>query len=872
MNAKPNATRRPQPHTAVWAALIVAAALTAVWTPLAIRSPSGLNSGQGWAAFVLEGLVRGAVSLWLWRSVGHRSGDERRFIQGAAIACALIGLATLCFRWQWYASRPALPFADSLQLLGYSAIILTMMRLQGTGRSPGSRWTIWIESLSIGLSVGLLAWHFVVRGNYAYSVFGATVGPTLELVYPILDSLLLVLSIDLTRRRMRGHRTSASAWMLAIWACALGDGVLSIDAYVTSNPAINLFGDILGSSTIVGFALLAKHASAHQPLMEEVRRDATFSEHLGNPMSIAAAVFVVLAVSAATVSQLGGYGIDGIFWLVGLALLAAFRFVRIVIVTREQAETAAQTRLRLEQEVADRTSQLTELTDSRTRLVATLSHEIRSPLNAILGLTHLMTVRDDVSPSQRETLARIQQHGRHLVRLSENVLAMARIESGTETLRREPFDLGEVIVQVMDVLHRDAAVKGLRVTLERPDDLPRWLVGDPTRLTQLLLNYVSNAVKATARGGITLRLTASTVGERIELTGEVTDSGPGLSPEQQSRLFQRFERLTGGTGPEPGTGLGLSICRWIAEQMDGTVGVRSVPGAGATFWFRVHIDRLPTTPGAPAPLVSAPQPVRGRVRRGTRVLVVDDIPVNREIAREVLTAVGMDVVEADGGQAAVRLALSQPFDAVLMDLRMPDMDGFAATRAIRRDDRGRTLPIIAMTAVTASQDAGQSREAGISDWINKPFEPDTLLDVVLRWTGAEERSSVSSVRLPDAGASSRPAFLGITGLDAEVGLRRVLGNQRLYQALLDEFVRSHSDAGVELERSLTNGDRETAQRIAHTLRGVAGGIGATDVHAHATQVEQALRAGDLTGAWTALRALQAALQPLVSALRPHLEA
>jgi CheY-like chemotaxis protein len=304
--------------------------------------------------------------------------------------------------------------------------------------------------------------------------------------------------------------------------------------------------------------------------------------------------------------------------------------------------------------------------------------------------------------------------------------------------------------------------------------------------------------------------------------------------------------------------------------MEGAVGVRSVLGGGTTFWFRVLLDRQPATAGAPAPQVPTSPPGRRRVQRGARVLVVDDIPVNREIAREVLTAVGMDVVEADGGRAAVRLALSEPFDAVLMDLRMPDMDGFTATQAIRRDDRGRTVPIIAMTAVTATEDVDRSREAGMSDWVSKPFEPDTLLDVVLRWTGADERSSESSVRVPDADALRRQALFSVTGLDAAAGLRRVMENQRLYEALLAEFVRSHAEAPAELERCLARGDRETAQQIAHTLRGVAGGIGATDVHASATRLDQALRAGDVEGARMALRAMQAALPPLVSALRRHL--
>ncbi len=866
MTGESNPLPQVQARAPMNAALVAAAAVTAVLTPVTLRSPLGLNSGLGWAAFSTEALVRAIVSLSLWHAAGRRSGDERRLLQGAAVASALIGVAASVFRWQWYAPGNTLPIADTCQLLGYAVLIATMMRLQAAGRSVGSKWIIWIESLSVGVSVGLLAWHFIVRGNYTYSTFGATIGPTLELVYPILDSLLIVLTFDLSRGRMRVNL----GWVLAVVACCLGDAILSIDAYVTSNPAINAMGDILGSSTIVGFAVLAQQASTRRPLVQSSGPSLGFVEHLRNPMSISAAVLVVLAVSTATVSELAGHGVDGILWLAGLAVVALIRFVRVIIIAQERAGAAERIQRDLEGRIAERMSELANLTEARTRLVATMSHEIRSPLNAILGLTHLMTVRDDVTPSQRETLGRIQQHGRHLVRLSENVLAMARIESGTETLRRDPFDLDDVLLQTMDVLRRDAEAKGLRVTLERPADLPRWLVGDQTRLTQLLLNYVSNAVKATTQGGITLRLFASAVGERVELTGEVSDTGPGIPPENLTQLFQRFERLAGATGPEPGSGLGLAICRWIAEQMEGAVGVRSVLGGGTTFWFRVLLDRQPATAGAPAPQVPTSPPGRRRVQRGARVLVVDDIPVNREIAREVLTAVGMDVVEADGGRAAVRLALSEPFDAVLMDLRMPDMDGFTATQAIRRDDSGRTVPIIAMTAVTATEDVARSREAGMSDWVSKPFEPDTLLDVVLRWTGADERSSESSVRVPDADALRRQALFSVTGLDAAAGLRRVMENQRLYEALLAEFVRSHAEAPAELERCLARGDRETAQQIAHTLRGVAGGIGATDVHASATRLDQALRAGDVEGARMALRAMQAALPPLVSALRRHL--
>ncbi len=842
-----------------------AAIVAAIWMPVALRSDAGLNSPGGWTAFGFEAVVRLVVIVLLARAARRAEGDDRTLLRGATIASGLIWLAAVLFRWQWYAPNNTLPLADAAQVAGYLALITTMLVLQARQATGTARWIAWSESLTLGLSAGLLAWHFVVRGKYQYSVFGATIGPTLELVYPILDALLLVLALDTVRRRMRG-RTSA-AWLWTVTTCAIGDSILSIDAYVVVSPTLNLIGDIVGTSTMVGFAWLAVRASRGGSLLSASEAGAPFDEPLLNPMSIAAAIVTIAAAAAAVITELAGHGQDGVFWLVGLALIAAIRFARIVLMSQQRAAESARIRQELEHQVAERTAQLVQLTEARTQLVSTMSHELRSPLNAILGLTHLMTVRDDVTPAQRETLGRIQQHGRHLARLSENMLAMARIESGHEVLWNAPFDLGDLLQQVTDVLQRDAEAKGLRMNIEWPDDLPRQLIGDQTRLTQLLLNYVANAVRATAQGSITLRLSAEPAGDRVELTGEVIDTGIGISAEDQLRLFRRFEQLDGQAGPNVGTGLGLAICRWIAEQMDGTVGVRSAPGAGATFWFRVRLERQadasPETMPQAAPTVRSSR----RFRRGARVLVVDDIPVNREIAREVLTAVGMEVVEADGGRAAVDLALSQPFDAVLMDLRMPDMDGYAATRAIRRDDRGRTLPIIAMTAVTADEDGDRSRAAGMSDRLDKPFEPDALLDVILRWTGADEPSSVSSARWPTATRPSDRPLRDVPGLDAAAGLRRVMGNQRLYDALLAEFVHTHGQAAAEIDACLAGGDLDAAQRIAHTLRGVAGGIGATEVHAAATQLDQVLRDRDAAAASTSAQALHGVLDPFVRALR-----
>ena len=848
--------------------LVPAALIVSVAMPLALRAGGPSWGVLDWLAFIAEACVHVAVTAVLWRGARRAEGDDRTLLRGAALGSALLTIAIVEFRRQ-YASPgvPRLPIADACQLAAYATCIVTMLRIQASGRNRLQRRIVQLESLTIGLSVGLIIWHTVVRGRYQYSVFGTTIGPTLELLYPILDALLVVLAFDLLRYRASAGTPGVAFIVLGVGAAALGDTLLTLDAYITSIPAVNAAGDIIGSAAIVGFALLARQVVRDQRLLGASRDAVDRLRGRSDPLVLTAGVLVIGTVATATLSELIGHGQDGVFWVLGLTVLALVRFTRVFFVAEERADRERAVREDLEQQVALRTAELATMTAARTRLVSTLSHELRTPLNAILGLTHLMTVRDDVTPTQRETLTRIQRHGRHLVALSDNVLAMARIEAGTEVLQQVSFDLDTVIQQATEVLTREAGAKGLSVTIECPSDLPRGLVGDPTRLTQLLLNFITNAVKHTSAGGIRMRLAATDRDERIELHGEVQDTGTGITDADQARLFSPFTRLGGEAGD--GSGLGLAICRWIAERMDGTVGVWSAPGVGSTFWFRVRLTRQPgidaTTPVAREPMGSR----RTRSHRGARILVVDDSAVNREIAREVLTAVGMEVVEADGGRVAVALALSQPFDAVLMDLRMPDMDGYAATQAIRRDDRGRSIPVIAMTAMTAAEDGERSRGVGMSEVLWKPLEPDVLVDTVLRWTGVSERSSASSARrgLP---ADAAPALSGIIGLDPAAGLRRVMGNRRLYESLLREFVRAHGNSAHEIDGYLRRGDLATARRIAHTLRGVAGGIGATAVHTAATALEHALRDGDQADGAERVRALHAVLDPLAAALHARL--
>ncbi|MGE5468074.1 MAG: PAS domain S-box protein [Ignavibacteria bacterium] len=543
-------------------------------------------------------------------------------------------------------------------------------------------------------------------------------------------------------------------------------------------------------------------------------------------------------------------------------------------------------RFHLEELVAERTAQLAAAREAaevaaraKGAFVANISHEIRTPLNAILGFTHLLQ-RHSHDPEQADKLAKIDEAGHHLLALINDVLDFSKIEAGKVTLEQRDFDLAALLENTCGLVRDKAKAKGLQLLVNIDPALPATLRGDPTRLAQALLNYLSNAVKFSERGAVVLSARLLEENEScLKLHFAVQDQGIGIEPEAQLRLFADFEQADQSTTRRyGGTGLGLAITRRLAELMGGDVCVESRPGVGSTFHLTVRLGHAE----APSAVRTEPQAFAANAEAqllrdhfGCRLLLAEDNAINREVATELLKEAGCRVDVAEDGARAVEMVRRHGYDLVLMDVHMPVLDGLSAARAIRALSGCGGLPIIALTASAFSEDRHSCVEAGMNDYIAKPFEPEQLFATLLRWLPKQPDTRPmpeTPVRGQPAVAAASAPLPEIPGLDLTTGLKAVRGRTASYERLLRLFVDGHADDMTTLREHLASGDDDGALRVAHSLKGTAGMLGAGRVQALATDLERVLHdGGDAAAVEARIAAVEAELRTLVAALRAALK-
>lgn len=490
--------------------------------------------------------------------------------------------------------------------------------------------------------------------------------------------------------------------------------------------------------------------------------------------------------------------------------------------------------------------------EAKSSFLANMSHEIRTPMNAIIGLAYL-TLRTDLSSKQRDYLSKIHDAGNALLGIVNSILDFSKIEAGKMEVDFSPFSLDDVISHVHTVTAQKAQEKGLHLQIAVPANVPRFLVGDAMRLGQILVNLVNNAIKFTERGAVRVAVENLSEDERqsglpLQLRFSILDTGIGMTADQVERLFSAFTQADSSTSRKfGGTGLGLSISRQLVELLGGEIQVQSEFGNGSCFEFS-----LPFSECTQANLMQMGRAISTAKNHytDTLVLLVEDNEINQQIAVELLATVGVKVDVAGGGQEAIdRLAAASPttYDMILMDLEMPGMDGHQATKCIRSSDRYHQIPIVAMTAHAMADVRQRCMDEGMQDFLPKPVQPNSLFNMLARWLehkaltgGAHEVRDERDAYTVDAVTDTEVDFGRFRHIDSNQGLSLMMGKRDLYLKVLGNFRDGQSQTAHQLSLAIERNEYEQALMMVHTLKGLAGSIGAKQVQADAVQLELSL--------------------------------
>lgn len=580
----------------------------------------------------------------------------------------------------------------------------------------------------------------------------------------------------------------------------------------------------------------------------------------------------------------------------------------------------------LEEEVRQRTCELQEAMDkaiemagraeeasrAKSRFLANMSHEIRTPLNGVLGMTALLR-GTELTSAQRHYVDTVRHSGEALLDLLSDILDFSRIEAGKLQLEKLDFDLRQPLKEVTELFAGPAGQKGLRLSCDIAPTVPVALSGDPGRLRQVLVNLVSNAVKFTEAGEVKILVTTAMQDpDESLLRFAVNDTGIGIPGEFHDQIFDSFAQVDGSHSRRfGGTGLGLAIARQLVELMGGEIGVDSQPGRGSTFWFTVRLEKQPT-PLAQNPEPALPEPAlenavataeRNRTREeGSHpiplpprihghVLLAEDNPVNQELVKTMLEYFGCRVDAVANGREAVDACHRSAYDLVFMDCQMPEMDGYEAVRLIREREKAAAVhqrtPVVALTAHAFPSDRQRCLDAGMDDYLSKPFRQEHLREITERWLSRKQGSTPGAETGDDAG-SPHPAALS-TAAAAEGGgppeqtgpiddraleLIRALerkGAADLLEKVIDIYLRETPALLQALREAAGRGDVVALRRTAHSLKSGSANLGAACLAELCRELEAAALSGDLARAPQQVAAIETEYGKVLPALAAQIK-